>query len=828
MFSKAPWSSHKQDQQQRPSEEEDQSLTTILNTHEDRTNLLLLVADCTDRMRKSIADVFNADVDSRPTERPDLPAPEETPREDRNLKVDELELSNPGMGDPASDQAKDEAEAAKAEAAAQQNAEDKAKKEHERRLKEVATPKMLELKDAALSHFDEWRDRVLERIGEAVNKHADPKEEQKTTQHAAKATSARGPSQQPQKLEEADEDEEVNNALHAHFPPVDTSLLKLDKAKRLLILHAMLLLNLSLEYYSSESRALLLYISSSLHLPIEFLAEDETKVARGLLEAAQQSMNADATTKKKAEENAFSKKWKVGLGAVGGAVLIGVTGGLAAPLLAAGIGSVMGGLGLGATATATYLGAMAGSAPLVGALFGTYGGLKSAEIMNAYAREVADFAFIPTRKSSVLSFSSPSSSSQPDHSTSKETQRLRVAMGVSGWLNTDQDVVKPWHIVSPSHAEPFALRWELKALIELGNSFTTYVKSAAWSLAKTEIIRHTVFAAVTAGLWPLGIVKVARVIDNPFSVARSRSEKAGRVLADALINKVQGQRPVTLVGYSLGARLIFSCLEELANRKAFGLVESVVLAGAAVPSDSLAWRKVRTVVSGRVVNVFSTTDYLLGFLYRTSSFQFGIAGLQPIAGVGGVENVDVSDLIDGHLKYRFLMGRVLKRIGFSDIDLAAVEKQEKELEAEERKDREEQERKKKEASEKGDQEKDAEGEIADMEQEVERKNKKAGAMEWVSDKMSSMKIGRSKSPQTQQKDGADDGNKTEEKAPPLPDRRKPTTEDEGRERRGSRPLKTQFESDGHRGSVASPAGTEAADYGPVEVSHGPIKMDENE
>merc|ERR1712093_396358 len=150
----------------------------------------------------------------------------------------------------------------------------------------------------------------------------------------------------------------------------------------------------------------------------------------------------------------------------------------------------------------------------------------------------------------------------------------------------------------------------------------------AWSVAKKEIISRTIFASLMTALWPIGLLKISKIVDNPFSVAKNRADKAGLVLADALINKAQGERPVTLIGYSLGARLIYSCLMSLAERRAFGLVESAVLIGAPAPSDAAVWRSMRSVVSGRLVNVYSENDYILAFLYRTSSIQYGVAGLQ--------------------------------------------------------------------------------------------------------------------------------------------------------------------------------------------------------
>lgn len=86
----------------------------------------------------------------------------------------------------------------------------------------------------------------------------------------------------------------------------------------------MLLLLLSLEHYVAHSRVLLLHISSSLHLPLHILAEDEVKVAQGLLEAAKH-MSGSEETEKRTEENKVARRWKVGLAGVAGAAIIGVS-----------------------------------------------------------------------------------------------------------------------------------------------------------------------------------------------------------------------------------------------------------------------------------------------------------------------------------------------------------------------------------------------------------------------------------------------------------------------------------------------------------------------
>ncbi|KAL8768160.1 MAG: hypothetical protein Q9209_005551 [Squamulea sp. 1 TL-2023] len=667
MFKHVPWASHEDGNTTEGKQGEDEkSLTTILDIDQ-RGDLTLLIASIMASMRKAIEMNFDANAALSSTQSKPSPSEDE-------------KIQNPNT-DPAT------ADVSKL---------DEEKKFKEQREKELSAPKIKELKEEALRFIDQWRTHVIERIGSIVNS----KEEAASKLDSAPAKAPMSNTMQDKKVDPVSyESEEADTALKEIFPPIDTPLSSLEEPTRLLILHSTLLLLLSLEHYIAPSRVLLLYLTSSLHLPLSVLTADEEKVAKGLLEAAK-NMSGESETQKKAEENKNSRKWKVGLASVAGAAIIGVTGGLAAPLVAAGLGSVMGGLGLGATAAAGYLGAVAGSTVIVGGLFGAYGGKMTGEMVDAYAKEVSDFAFLPVKEEP-----DPLSSNNKDSSTSQHkkeikdpasdsskalspssataiddpsARRLRVTIGISGWLTDPTDVTTPWHVLG-TNAEVFALRYELEALMNLGNSIQAMVSSAAWGYAKSEMIKHTIFAELSAALWPLALLKISRLVDNPFSIAKSRSDKAGELLADALINKAQGERPVTLVGYSLGARVIYNCLMSLAKRKAFGLVESAVLIGTPCPSSTSDWRVMRSVVASRLVNVYSSNDYILGFLYRTSSIQYGVAGLQKIEGLAGVMNVDVSETVSGHLRYRYLVGSILKTIGFEDVDLKAVEKEAEKL-----------------------------------------------------------------------------------------------------------------------------------------------------
>src|ERR1700710_744073 len=113
----------------------------------------------------------------------------------------------------------------------------------------------------------------------------------------------------------------------------------------------------------------------------------------------------------------------------------------------------------------------------------------------------------------------------------------------------------------------------------------------------------------------LVLTKLGYLINNPWNNALDRARAAGGVLADVLMQRHLGVRPITLIGFSLGARVIFYALLELANQKQFGIVQDVFLLGATLTKSQKSWCETRSVVSGRYVNAFARNDWVLNYLF---------------------------------------------------------------------------------------------------------------------------------------------------------------------------------------------------------------------
>ncbi|MED6194464.1 hypothetical protein PIB30_116736 [Stylosanthes scabra] len=90
-----------------------------------------------------------------------------------------------------------------------------------------------------------------------------------------------------------------------------------------------------------------------------------------------------------------------------------------------------------------------------------------------------------------------------------------------------------------------------------------------------------------------------------------------------------------------------------------GLVERVVILGAPISIKDENWHAARKIVAGRFVNAYSKNDWTLGVTFRASLLSQGLAGIQPID-VPGMENIDVTQLIEGHASYLQETRRILK------------------------------------------------------------------------------------------------------------------------------------------------------------------------
>lgn len=85
-----------------------------------------------------------------------------------------------------------------------------------------------------------------------------------------------------------------------------------------------------------------------------------------------------------------------------------------------------------------------------------------------------------------------------------------------------------------------------------------YIQTSCYWMFLTSVTIIT--GLINAIAWPSSLISLASVIDNPWGVCCRRSAEVGKQLAEVLLSREQGQRPVTLIGFSLGARVIYYCL----------------------------------------------------------------------------------------------------------------------------------------------------------------------------------------------------------------------------------------------------------------------------
>ena len=332
-----------------------------------------------------------------------------------------------------------------------------------------------------------------------------------------------------------------------------------------------------------------------------------------------------------------------GVGAAVGGAAVAMTAGLAAPFvlpsIAAAIGSasIAGSMGVAAVAT------------VCGAAGAGWSGYK----VSKHFADVDGMNFWPV---------------QTNEPNTKNTKALGLTICVSGWYTNKADLPAHWSCMQSSPDTCIVMEYEAQLMESLGNLWEEMAMSTVAGMAVGEALRTTVIGtALAAVAWPLTLLQLGSMVDHPWWLAVGRSRRVGVLLARELhARSLQGARPVSLYGVSMGAIVVQHCLEELSRLGSFGLIENVLLLGlpAKLPKPDQV-KRLRLVCSGRFVHGYSRKDWLLRFLFRTTRLHVGeVAGLVPWD-VDGVESVDLTNLVSTHTEFRDKLDEIIDLLGLN-------------------------------------------------------------------------------------------------------------------------------------------------------------------
>ncbi|KAI9839068.1 MAG: hypothetical protein M1838_004403 [Thelocarpon superellum] len=396
--------------------------------------------------------------------------------------------------------------------------------------------------------------------------------------------------------------------------------------------------------YDARSRVLLEKVGAFMDVPWLEICKFEKRVTDALeMQEAdnKEKWNEDEHLETRRKMAAKRRVMMMGIATVGGSLVIGLSAGLLAPVIGAGLAA--GFTTIGVAGTSGFL-AGAGGAAVITTIGVTTGGVIAVKSTSRRMGSVKTFEYRPLHNN----------------------KRVNLIVTVSGWMTGDIDDVRlPYSTVDPIMGDIYSLLWEPEMLQSMGQTINI-LATEALTQGLQQVLGSTVLVALMASLQlPIVLTKLSYLIDNPWTVSLDRATSAGQILADSLIDRNLGVRPVTLVGFSLGARVIHSCLRELASRGAIGLVQNVYLFGSPIVAKRDEYLRARTVVSGRFVNGYAKNDWILGYLFRaTSGGIMRIAGLAPVENIPGLENIDVTEFVPGHMSYRAAMPRLLREAGW--------------------------------------------------------------------------------------------------------------------------------------------------------------------
>ncbi len=223
---------------------------------------------------------------------------------------------------------------------------------------------------------------------------------------------------------------------------------------------------------------------------------------------------------------------------------------------------------------------------------------------------------------------------------------------INGFLTEDNDNFKKWErIIGSFPRESFVheVKWDSENLTKIGKfTVDNLGKGGMWFLLSQAATSatHKATALVAPVVAPL---RIASLIANPWHVAMSNSKKAGVLLAEWIETNSGIADKIVLLGHSLGARVILYTLLAL---RPTTKIRSAFLFGGAADSNSKEWKKAAVHIEEKIHNFYSNKDEVLKKVYKMGTFWTNHPiGLGPLKELNMIENIDVSDKVDGHNYY---------------------------------------------------------------------------------------------------------------------------------------------------------------------------------
>ncbi|MBC8514238.1 DUF726 domain-containing protein [bacterium] len=151
--------------------------------------------------------------------------------------------------------------------------------------------------------------------------------------------------------------------------------------------------------------------------------------------------------------------------------------------------------------------------------------------------------------------------------------------------------------------------------------------------------------------WEAGSRKAAEA-DLVLGLTPTLHWAAGKAQADIVVlhltkllrQRTFGPRPISLVGYSLGARIVLRTLRNLGREGVVDVIDHAVLLGTADRATRRLWLQAQLAVSGRFLNLYSPADRLLRVYGATNWGPGKVVGLFP-ADTEGITDIDATEMV---------------------------------------------------------------------------------------------------------------------------------------------------------------------------------------